>query len=401
MKCVIILPDGACDFPVKKLGGKTPLEAARTPSIDSMARKGTTGLMQTSFHNLPIGSIVANMGILGFNPLEYYPNGRASFEALAQGIELGKNDIAFRCNFISVERGKISDFTAGMINDYLAKKMIDGIKIDNRFELYAGQSYRNLLILRDAKFRASDIICFEPHMNIGERVRERLSVGTTHDSIKYAKIMNRFLLDSMKQIKGLNKKLKTKVDMLWPWSPSYKPFLPSFEEKFGISGGVVAGLDFMRGIGISCGMVSEEVPGATGYIDTDLRAKLEAAKDVLENNDFVFIHVNAPDEESHAQSVENKIKAIEDIDKKIAGPMLKFLEEIHEDFRIAVIVDHYTLLSDKTHNNRAVPFAVYGKGIEPDECQVYSEKEVEKKGNGRVIKSYQFMDWFIGKRDSL
>ncbi|MBN1896576.1 MAG: 2,3-bisphosphoglycerate-independent phosphoglycerate mutase [Candidatus Aenigmarchaeota archaeon] len=397
MKYVVIIPDGACDFPQKSLDGKTPLEAAKTPNMDFIAKNGQTGLMQTSFHNLPIGSIVANMGILGYNPLEYYPNGRASFEALAQGIELKKNDIVFRCNLISVKKGRIVDFTSNMISDYLGRKIIESIKTDSGFELYPGQSYRNLLILRNAKFRASDIICFEPHMNIGEKVNERLPVGTTFDSIEYAKKLNKFILDSVKQLTSMNEKYATSADMLWPWSPSHKPSIPSFEEKYGMKGGIVAGLDFMRGIGMAAAMEAEEIPGTTGYIDTDLKAKLNTAERMLEKMDFVFIHVNAPDEESHAQNTNKKIKSIENIDKEIVGPIIKFLESTKEDFRIAIIVDHYTLLNDKTHNNKSVPFAIYGAGIKRNGSESYTEKEIERKSNGSLIKSYKFMKSFLSE----
>ncbi len=396
MKYVIIIGDGMADMPIKELGWKTPLEHAKIPNINFLAKNGKTGLIQTIYQSLPVGSIVANLGILGYNPARFYPNGRASFEAHAQGISVGKNDIALRCNLISLKDNTISDFTSGMIKTDDARNIISSIKTGcKNVELYSGQSYRHLLIIRDANFEAGDLITSEPHSNIGKDISSMMVRGRTKDAEEGAKMINVILLDSIRQIKELNGKFRTKADMLWVWSPSSSPILPSFKERYGITGSVVAGLDFMRGIGLAAGMETKEIPGATGYADTNIEEKIKYAKKFIRKNDFVFIHYNAPDEESHQHNVQGKVSTIEQLDKRIVGPMLKFLEEEFKgNFRIAVMPDHYTQLVDGKHREYPVPYLVYGKGISKGDSDQYNENSIRQK-NKNVLISYEFMDFLI------
>jgi len=397
-KHIIIIMDGAADFPIKELGNKTPLEKANLTYINKITKEGRTGLMQTSYLDFPIGSAVAILGILGYNPVRYYPNGRASFEAIAQGISLKEKDIAFRCNFITVKNGKIADSTAGMIDDELANEMIKKIKIkDKNIELYHGQNYRNLLILRDAPIEAKDLVVYEPHMNIGKEIKKMKIKGKTKEAEKIAKKLNKFMIDSIKELKEINKNLKTKADMLWLWSPSSKPNLPPFYSKFNISGAVVSGVDVIRGIAKCVKMEQKKIDGATGDINTNLKAKMDHAFKMIDENDFVLIHINAPDEESHMGNVKNKVKAIEKIDKEVVGPLLKYLKKNYKNnYRIAILPDHYTLLSNGSHNKKPVPYMVYGKGISKDNVKVFSEKEIEK--NSKILlNSYEFLNFFVGK----
>lgn len=395
MKYVILIGDGMADLPLQELGGKTPLEAAETKNLDYITKHGKTGLMQTMFPGLPIGSIVANMGILGYNPKLYYPNGRASFEAIAQDIFLGDNDIVFRCNLISTGDGKIKDFTAGLIRDEDALEIVDNLNFEEKdIEVYAGQSYRNILVLRNSKFKASDIMAFEPHMNIGRNFKELMLEGKIKDAKEGAKLLNKLVLQSIERIKEINKKVKSKADMIWLWSPSSAPKLPKFKDMFGIKGAIVAGLDFMRGIGISGGLETKEIKGATGYLDTNLKEKLKYAKNFLRSNDLVYVHVNAPDEEAHQHNIKNKILAIERIDKEVIGPLIEFLEsEFKDNYRIAVLPDHYTLISNGKHTDNYVPYVVYGKGVPKDKVVEFNEKSIK----GNVIKSYEFMKLFLKK----
>ncbi len=395
---VIILMDGALDLPIKELDNKTPLEAAKKPNIDFITRQGKTGIIQTNFPGLPICSIVANLGILGYNPLRYYPNGRASFEALAQDIYLDDDDIVFRCNLVSLKGGTLKDFTASNISDEDSVKIIENLKIDdNRIKMYQGQSYRNILIIKNERINANEILAFEPHMNIGKKVDQLLLKGTNSESQKVADFLNNIMIDSIVKIKDLNKRFNTKADMIFLWSPSSAPRLFSFHKKFGIDGAVVSGLDFTRGIAMAASMAVKKTRGATGYSNTNLKEKLKDAKNHLMHNELVYIHINAPDEESHNKNIKGKVKIIERIDEEIVGPILEFLNERFENrYRIAVLSDHYTLLENGKHLGKPVPYALYGKNIKKDRVMEFSEKGIESK-NKNVIKSYEFLDFVIGQ----
>ncbi len=398
-KYLVIIGDGMGDRPVPDLGDRTPLEAARTPNFDRIAREGRVGLMQTIFPNLPIGSIVANMGILGFDPYEYYPYGRASFEALAKGIILDPDDLAFRCNLISLNGDRIKDFTAGMISDGDALTMLTHLKFDRdsfEIEIYPGMSYRNLLIIREAGIPADEIVCFEPHMNIGQEIHDILPHGRSDRARKFIPVLRRIMLQSIEQFRELNKRYRTKADMIWLWSPSAPPNMPDMYETYQVTGGIVCGMDFLKGIGLAAGLRTENIPGTNAYIDTNYQGKLDTARKFLLQEDFVYVHINAPDEEAHQRSVEGKIKAIELIDQKIVGPLLEFCDQNWPgEYRVMLLPDHYTLLSDGTHTSDLVPVAIYGKNIQPDKAQRLTEREAEQRGSGRYGRSYHFMRKFL------
>ena len=316
LKYVIILMDGAVDLPLEGLGNKTPLEVAEKPKIDYLAKYGKAGLIQTSYFGLPVCSIVANLGILGYNPLRYYPNGRASFEALARDIYLDEDDVVFRCNLVSLNGKKLKDFNAGNISYEDAKKIIENLEItDSNVEIYPGQGYRNLLVLRKVKFNANEILASEPHMNEGKSINKLLLKGSSDRSQKEAFFLNGIMLDSIEQFKKINNKLGTHADMIFLWSPSSLPILPSFHRKFGIDGAIVSGLDFTRGIAIAARMAVKRTIGATGYRDTNFKEKLKDAQNHLMHNELVYIHINAPDEESHNNNIRRKVKVIELIKK--------------------------------------------------------------------------------------
>lgn len=397
-KYIIIVIDGAGDLPLHVLEDKTPLEHASVPNLDMLAMKGHTGLMRTMYPGLPLGSIVANLGILGYNPLRYYPNGRASFEALAQDIFLQEHEVALRSNLVSLSDGSLKDFTAGNISDDIARAVIQKIEYDRlAYQLYPGQSYRNLLIAKGVECHPSELKCSEPHMNIGGKIEDLIIRGEGSSSRELAERLNQFMLSSAEQIKKINEKLHTPADMLFLWSPSSEPKLPSFHKKHGIDGAVVSGLDFMRGIAIAARMENKKIQGATGYSDTDLQAKFKYAVNSLRYNDLVFIHVNAPDEESHNRDVIGKVKIIEKIDKELIGPMKNYLDNNYQDkYRLAVLPDHYTLVSDGKHSDHLVPYAVYGSGIKRDDVQSFCERSIGQKSR-TIIKSYEFMDFFIRK----
>ena len=395
-KYVIIILDGAADLPIPELGNKTPLEAAQIPNIDNLAKNGKTGLMRTMYPGLPVGSIVANMGILGYNPARYYPNGRASFEALAQDIFLDEQDIAFRCNLVSLKDGKLKDFTANNLSDEAARKIIENLKLnDHTLNIYPGQSYRNIMIVRDVNCNASEITSSEPHMNIGRPMEEILLKGNSAESIKVAEKLNKIMLDSIDKIKKLNEKFKTPADMMFLWSPSSEPRIPSFHRKFGIDGAIISGLDFTRGIGIAARMESRKIHGATGYSDTNLKEKLKYAQDSLRYNDLVYLHINAPDEESHQKNIYGKVNIIKKIDKEIVRPIKDSLDYNYpNNYRLAILPDHYTLLKNGEHSDMLVPYLIFGKGIKRDHVRKFTEKDVGEKSR-TIIKSYEFMDFLM------
>jgi 2,3-bisphosphoglycerate-independent phosphoglycerate mutase len=395
-KHIIVLIDGAADAPQDKLEGQTPLEAAQIPTIDSLAKHGKCGLMKTMLNGLPIGSIVANMGILGYNPMRYYPNGRASFEALARDIYLSDNDIAFRCNIVTVKDGILTDFTAGNIEDDIAQKIISEVsKHFKNIEIYTGQSYRNLVVMRDLPVPASDIKCFEPHMNMGIPMNNLQVYSRSKESEETVNFLNHFVKTSNEIIQNLQPELRPNADSLFIWSPSSNPRLPSFHKKFGLDGAIVAAMDFLHGLGKSTRMEYHKIPGTNGYSNTDLNAKLEMAKRYLVNNDIVYIHVNAPDEESHIFNLEGKVNVLEKIDLEIVKPLKEYLDtKYHDNYRIAVLPDHYTYVENGKHDDKLVPYIVYGKGVSKDDLTRFSEAEINLHSRS-IVKSYEFMNYFL------
>jgi 2,3-bisphosphoglycerate-independent phosphoglycerate mutase len=396
LKHVIVLIDGAADSPQSKLNGKTPLEYANKPEMDSIAKEGRCGLMKTMLNGLPVGSIVANMGILGYNPMRYYPNGRASFEALAKGITLSENDIAFRCNIISIKNGMLTDFTAENISDEYAQELIGKVAAEfPEIEIYPGQSYRNLLILRDVGIAASEIKCFEPHMNVGRRLMDLQNEALTDDAVKTTKLLNEFLNKSYEIIQSVKRHPNDKADGLFIWSPSSAPRLPSLHKKFGVDGAMVGAMDFLHGMAKASRMEYKRIPGATGYADTDLSAKLEATKDYLKNNEFIFLHINGADEESHSRNLDGKVKFIERVDEELVGPLRKHLDDNYEGkYRIAIMPDHYTYVDSGKHDDKHVPYVVSGYEIDQDDSLEFTEAQVNQHSHS-IIKSYEFMNYFI------
>ena len=398
MKYVVVIGDGMSDFEIPEFQNRTPLEYGYLPNMNYLAQNGQVGMMKTIYENLPVGSIVANMAILGFDPYEHYPNGRASFEALAQGIHLKPNDIAFRCNLISLDENQcISDFTSGNISDGDAKNIITKLDLsDYGVEIFPGQSYRNLIIIRNTEVNVTNIKSFEPHCNIGTNVNQVLPKGKTPKANELIKKLRSIMLSSIDQIKKLNDRLETKADMIWLWSPSSYPSLPLFYEKFAKKGAIVAAMDFLKGIGVSSGMRFEDIPEVNGYINTNYSNKLKYAIDFLEHNDFVYVHINAPDEEGHNKDAYKKVEAIEHIDHEIIGPLIRHMRNKYpDDFRIAVLPDHYTAVKDGHHYTHDIPFLVFGKGIEQDDITTYSEKS----GSASTLhlKSIDFLNFFFNE----
>ena len=377
MKTVMIIIDGVGDEPVAALSGRTPLEAAFIPNIHYIANRGRIGRIRTTFPGFPIESMICVMGLLGYEPQQYYPGGRSSFEAMAKGIPLHAGDLVLRCNTVTVDpqRQVLADFTAGLISDSDARALIAQISLPrDNWELYTGQSYRNILIVRHADADADALRCREPHMHIGQPVRDNLPRGDDPRTGRLAGEIGDFLLDTQRQIGRLDLPRTCAANMLWVWSPSRKPVWPSFRERTGVQAALVGGLDFLHGIAMAAKIHFDVIPGATGYTDTNYQAKAEYTVRYLERYDFVVTHVNATDEEAHQHNPAGKLRAIETIDHAIVGPVLRALvNKYGSDFRIVICGDHATRCHDGKHADDPVPYALFAGGMDSRNGSRFSE----------------------------
>jgi 2,3-bisphosphoglycerate-independent phosphoglycerate mutase len=399
MKYVIIIPDGCADEKQESLGGKTPLEAAKTACVDSIVAEGTTGLAWHVPDDLVPGSDVANLSLLGYDPRQTY-TGRAPLEAAASGIELGPDDWALRCNLVTIENQSMKSFTAGHISTDEAKSLLASLneQVDSsRFEYYPGVGYRNLLICRDAGGKVplgTSTRTTPPHDLTDQSILDDYPRGPGSDLL--VKLMDQsaaiFADHPVNQKRIAQGKLL--ATSTWLWGEGKKPVLDSFAKGYGPSGAMITAVDLLRGLARSIGWQVVEVEGATGYTDTNYAAKGAAVIDALQKVDLVCVHVEAPDEASHEGDLEAKIKAIESIDKDIIGPVHEALKRMG-DYRILVSPDHPTPIATKTHSRGPVPWAVAGAGIEPDANQKFDESTAEK-GEKRFPAGWEMMKWFIG-----
>lgn len=396
MKYIIIVGDGMGDYPIEELGGKTPLQAANTPNFDKMAKEGVVGLAKTVPDDLPAGSDVANLSVLGYDPHIYY-TGRASLEAISKGIDLKEDEIAFRCNLVNVEDGVMKDFSAGHISTFEAEKFIDLLNQkmgDYDIKFYPGISYRNLMI---ASLIPADSLlyleCTPPHDITGKNISKYLPKGP-HSEIIREIMFNSQNLFRENELNLVRKwKNEKEVSMIWLWGPGFLPKMPKFNEMYSLKGANIAAVDLIKGISSCIGFEVIAVPGATGYYDTDYLAKANYALKALEEYDLAYIHIEAPDEASHNGELKEKLKAIEEIDKKVVGTILKRIKK-YKEYKILLITDHFTPLSTKTHSKEPVPFAVYGTSIERGEINNFSE---ENAGSGKLYfeEGYKIMRWFL------
>ena len=365
MKYLLVLGDGMADEPLAGLGGMTPLEYADTPNMDRIAREGACGMLRTIPEGFEPGSDIANLSVLGYDPGRYY-TGRGPLEAMSMGIPLRDDDVAYRCNISTVVNGKMLDFSAGHISTRESRDLLEALakKVPDVF-LKEGVSYRNLLVIN--KGNGSDTT--PPHDIVGQEVGPYLPSGEDADILRHC------IEESMKVFSGhpVNKARistgKTPATQIWPWSGGKRPALPLFHDKYGKTGGMISAVDLLNGIARCAGMEVITVPGATGYLDTDYNAKARYAIDALEHLDFLYLHVEAPDEAGHLGSVEEKVRAIERVDEMLGIIMEEFSGVI------AVLPDHPTPIRLKTHTRDPVPFAV--RGLKTDSTKRYSEQAVQ------------------------
>ncbi|MFA5927681.1 MAG: cofactor-independent phosphoglycerate mutase [Candidatus Margulisiibacteriota bacterium] len=360
MKYIILIGDGMADD-----GELTPLMEANIPNINRLAKEGQTGLVNVIPDNMLPGSDVSNMSIMGYNPHLFY-TGRGPLEAASIGVDLNPDDVAYRCNFVTIKHNIMEDFTAGHIKTIEAQEMIKLLNKElgtDRIRFYTGKSYRNLMVVKDGPI---DFEATPPHDITGKDVREYLPQGQDSQLISDLMEMSKRIFPGKYP------------SQIWLWGQGRKPVMPSFQSKTGLTGAVITGVDLIMGIGRLIGLETPKVPGATGYYDTDYNAKADEALKVLKEKDFVFIHVEAPDEAGHEGNRPEKIRAIENIDEKILGKLLRELPSIDPEYRILIMPDHPTPLNIMTHTREAVPYVLWGKGIVQDSSERYNERDVNK-----------------------
>ena len=394
MKYIIILGDGMSDLPVKELGNRTPLEAAHKPAIDKLCSLGRCGLLQTVPPDMPPGSEVANMAVLGYNVKQVY-QGRGVLEAASMGVVLRANDLAMRCNLICLENEKIKNHSAGHISSEEAAELIKTLKseLDNeKVTFYNGVSYRHLLVIKDGK---NDIICTPPHDVPGTPFRKVL-VKARNGHSETAELLNDLIFKSQEILSLHPVNLKRKslgkdpANSIWPWSPGNKPEMKTLKELYGISSAVISAVDLLYGIGFYAGMKAIKVPGSTGLYDTNYEGKAKAALDALREVDLVYLHIEASDEAGHEGDPFLKTKTIEYLDQRVVKYIMDETAKMEEKVSIAILPDHPTPCLLRTHTHDPVPFIIYHPGEKSDEVHVYSEEEA-KKGYYGLIKGQEFM----------
>ncbi len=377
MKRIILLGDGMADEPIAELGNKTPLEYAHTPNMDKIAALGRVGLVKTVPDGKAPGSDVANMSLMGYDPDTYF-TGRAPIEAASLGLTLSENQTAFRCNLVTVVDGRMEDYSAGHIENEDAEKIITELSErlnDDRIVFYPGVSYRHLLVINDFP---ENLEATPPHDISGRQIKPFLPHGPGEDLIAHIGQNARSILaesDVNRRRIGEGKKPVTDI---WLWGHGKAVRFPSLKNRYGIEGSVISAVDLVRGLGKLAGLTVRHVKGATGYLGTNYAGKVEAARKALETQEFVYLHVEAPDETSHEGILEKKLQAIEEFDKFVVGEVLDFIQT-YDDYRVMVLPDHATLLSTKTHDRFPVPFAVCGYNIQADACALYSERSASPK----------------------
>ena len=390
MKYIILLGDGMSDYPLTELGGKTPLQAAKTPNMDYLAAHGSVGLAKTVPAGLPPGSDVANLSVFGYNPVECY-TGRAPLEAASIGVALHKDDVAMRCNLVTLENGAaglyMKDFSAGHIKTEQATKIIQHLGAalsSDEFKFYPGVSYRHLLVWKGGN---DSIKTTPPHDITGKAISPFLPSGNGQEKI--IKLMT----DSQKLL--ANNLINPAATSIWLWGQGKAPKMQTYQEKFGLSGSVISAVDLMKGIGIYAGLDVINVPGATGWIDTNYKGKAEFALRSLAVKDFVYVHVEAPDEAAHNGMLNEKIKAIEAFDELVVGTILKNAAKLG-DFKILVLPDHPTPISLKTHTSDPVPFVLYDSRHTRD-SGIKSYDEDSAKGSGLFVEDgFKLMEMMVG-----
>lgn len=387
MKYLVVLYDGMADYPVEELGNKTPLEAAVCPNMDKLAKTALVGTIKTVADGLKPGSDVANLSVLGYNPSDCY-TGRSPLEAGSIGIDMKDTDVSLRCNLVTLSDEPeyadktILDYCADDISTEEAAKLVEYLaeKLNSdEFKFYSGVSYRHCLIWNNGTLDIGTLT--PPHDITGKPIKEYIpshpNAQKLYDLMKKSyDLLKDHPVNKTRVEKGLRP-----ANSIWLWGEGVRANLENFKEKFGVKASMISAVDLLKGIGKFAGMNVVEVEGATGYIDTNFDGKAEAAVNEFKNGqDFVYIHVEAPDECGHRHEIQNKVKAIELIDKHILGPVSEYLASTGETFKILITPDHATPLSLKTHTNDPVPFMIYNSADSKKGVETFNEKTAAETG---------------------
>jgi 2,3-bisphosphoglycerate-independent phosphoglycerate mutase len=398
MKYAFVIPDGFADYPIASIGAKTPIEVANTPFMDEIAKTGMQGLCPTTPPNKAPGSDVCTLSLLGYDSSDFNC-GRAPLEAASLGIPVGPKDLVLRCNLIHVgEKEEFVDHCAGHISSEESHQLIQAIQEElgtEEIQFYPGVSYRHIVIWKNHETLRCTMT--PPHDVPGKLIKNHLPEGVEAPTFlrwieKSRKILKNHPVNLARQKMG-----KLTANSIWIWGGGHKPVLTSFQNKFGVKGGVISGVDLIRGIAKFLELEVISVPGITAYFDTDYAAKGRYAVDYLKNHDFVLVHVEATDEAGHVGNFKEKILSLERIDQHIVAPLYRFLKE-SGDFRFLIAPDHFTPSEMRIHVNDPVPFVLAGKGISPGN-KTYSEKNAQESGF-IFKKGYDLMPYFLKVKDS-
>lgn len=383
MKTVVLVCDGMGDYPIEQLGGRTPLEAAKSPFMDGIAKNGKVGLARTIPPGYVPASDVGNLAILGYDPHHYY-SGRGPLEAANMGIHLKEGDVAFRCNLIAANGDLLVDYSAGHISSKEACTLIKhvGSKLGrSTLTFYPGIQYRHLAVFQDPALK-EDLLkttCLPPHDIMGWKISEHWPKGPAAKLLIELMEKSRPLLEGH-EVNQVRTDLKENPgNMIWLWGQGTDLKLPTFQERWGLTGCVVSAVDLVKGAGRLAGLEVLEVEGATGYYDTNYDGKAQAALKSLKRHDFVFVHIEAADEAGHNGDLRQKIIAIENFDSKVVGTILKGLKA-YKNYRVLVIPDHLTPVAKRSHVADPVPFTIFGTGIVPDSVETFGESSAKASG---------------------
>ena len=381
MKRIIILGDGMADCPISELENKTPLMAAKTPWMDWIARHGQNGIFKTIPDDMPTGSAVANLSVLGYDPHTCF-QGRGVLEAASLGIDLKKKDLAMRANLITIENASIQSHSAGHITSDEARLLIHDLNghFQPEFQLYPGLSYRHTLIMPNGR---PEIVCAPPHDHLGETVDPLLVQAEESEAEETADRLNWLIRESwtvlenhpVNQKRRVNGKLP--ANSIWPWSPGKKPEMQTFQKRFGIHGAAISAVDLIKGLAVYAGMDVIHVEGATGLYDTNYEGKADAALEALQNHDFVFVHVEAADEAGHEKNLKLKMQCIENLDQRLIGRIMDGLKSRNTEAVLAVLPDHPTPVIHGAHTRDPVPVAIWNPKKSADGVTAFDEESAK------------------------
>ncbi|MDA3928899.1 MAG: cofactor-independent phosphoglycerate mutase [Prolixibacteraceae bacterium] len=402
MKHIIILGDGMADLPIEKLGGKTPLMVAKTPYIDYLAKKGRNGLLATVPLDMPAGSEIANMGVMGYDVRKVY-DGRGVLEAASMGVEIMEGDLGLRCNLICIEGDTLKNHSAGHISTNEAHELIDFLNEklgSDKVIFYPGVSYRHLLVIKGGN---KQLACTPPHDVPGQTFKDKLIKAKNETANDTAELLNDLIIKSQVLLANhpINKKRKEAgkdmANSIWPWSPGNKPQMPTLKEMYGVEkSSVISAVDLIQGIGVYAGMEVLKVEGVTGLYDTNYEGKAQAAIDSLNAGaDLVYLHIEASDEAGHEGDVELKTLTIEYLDSRIVKPIVEAAKLMDEPLAIAILPDHPTPCDLKTHTHDPIPFIIYRPGEKADNVEVYDEVNASK-GSYGILKENEFIKALLG-----